>query len=420
MQMAGGSAEQEELKAELQAAKELSAASISTADIPTNTVAATAPNSANSPQAPPQKQSAALSFLSPPKPKFRRQTMALSHATHHHITPATATNTTKVQPAVVAAAAVIEKVEKKEKTLVEKETPAQPVIVVENKVKVAPAQPLTVQVQQQTHQPATTINATTNNNNNSSSSSLGLLKVSARGPKPMPAPWQQQNGAQIGDKTDKVHTQSSSSVSLPAAPPHQEHRSSPSTVAVIAVSPSPKKKVVDQNHIIQQEIKQLRAALAEATSAKEAAVQEVAALRAELDTTRKTVATMELQIEEVEEDAKTEATIRIAAEKRMHSLEMEVEELRAAATGGAEGFGKELNKIGDGAVEVEGQFGLVEVQLEALLVAANALSQQVASGKGMAQRVVESVGAAQAAVGAAGVEGQTRKTRTRRKSAWRG
>jgi len=74
-----------------------------------------------------------------------------------------------------------------------------------------------------------------------------------------------------------------------------------------------------------------------------------------------------------------------------------------------------FHRIGEKAPEVEGRFGLAEVQLEALMAAANALAEHMAQGRAEAQEIVE---AAQAAVPAAAEAGR-RKTRGRRKSGWR-
>jgi len=71
--------------------------------------------------------------------------------------------------------------------------------------------------------------------------------------------------------------------------------------------------------------------------------------------------------------------------------------------------------VGECAAHVEGRFGLAEVQLEALLSAANAIAEHLAQGRAEAQEVVE---VAQSAVPEAAEAGR-RKTRGRRKSTWR-
>lgn len=72
-------------------------------------------------------------------------------------------------------------------------------------------------------------------------------------------------------------------------------------------------------------------------------------------------------------------------------------------------------RVAEKAAEVEGRFGLAEVQAEALMVAATALLQHVAEGKAQALEVVELARVEEEAGGQA----PARKARGRRKSTWR-
>lgn len=368
MQMAGGTAEQEELQAELAAAK----AASESANQPTPQSQQEAP------------QQPALSFLSPPKPKLRVDVSAALQAV-----AAPAPRPTGLpapgqrKPLTKEASAHIEA--QREKL---NEPAAQPQV----------QQPLDI--------------------------SRGLLKVSARGPKPMIAPWQQQSAAPApSDSSQAEQKRPNSGPSPKSAPSVPSPASLPAKVPAGVPPPAPAATHAElaqaRAKISAQaaELEKLRAALAEAITAKEAAEKQAAAARAEVDEAQRAANDMELRLEEAEEDARTEATVRVAAEKRIRSLEAEVAALQTAGGVGSEGCSQALHKLADDANEVEGTFGLVEVQLESLMSAAKALAQQVASGRSMAQNMVEAVASAQTAAG----EGQARKTRTtRRKSGWRG
>jgi hypothetical protein len=242
--------------------------------------------------------------------------------------------------------------------------------------------------------------------------SRGLLKVSARGSKPMPAPWQQGNGDDASGTAAPVASESPcGDVAAKFIREEEEEK-----VEVENENISPMKEVVveEENEETEfSELESLRTALAEMALAKEAAEKQAEQAKKALDE-------MEIKLEEAEEDLKTEATIRAAAEKRIHSLETEVAALQTSSADAGGCQGTVLGKIVDDATAVNDKFVAVEAQIEALLSAANALSQQVSSGRVLAQSMVENVVEAQQDAAQAGEEGKTRVTRARRKSAWRG
>lgn len=390
MQMAGGSAEQEDLQAELEAAKAENS-------MDSSTMGSDKEGSAAPGEQKPAAPTHALSFLSPPKPKMR---MELAAALQRPLLPlAKDLVAPKVGlPAAPAPAAVV----------APPITTAQPgkvsPVSIVNTTSQAPPPKLQLQLPQQQPQQNVLQQHTRD-------ISRGLLKVSARGSKPMPAPWQQGNGDDAAGTAAPV-------ASAPpcgdlAARIIQEDKVEEKKEEKMEDDVEEKTVTENKDDAVLLELQSLRAALAEMTLAKQAAEKQA-------EDAKKALSKMEMQLEEVEEDLKTEAAIRAAAEKRIHSLETEIATLQASSADAGGCQGTVLGKIVEDATEVNGCFGLVETQLEALLTAANALSQQVSSGRVLAQTLVNNVTAAQAAAAQAGEEGKTRITRARRKSAWRG
>lgn len=235
------------------------------------------------------------------------------------------------------------------------------------------------QQQQQQHKNKGSLASLSINVNAEPARGLSLLKVSARGSKPMQAPWQQQAAPATTSTTTSTR-------------PSQKNLLR--AVATEASSnPSP--------------IESLQAELAETKAARDAAEADAA-------TVRETIRNMEVKLEELEEDLLTERSRRVVAEKRIHVLEAEV-----ASAEKSSAAMRVVNKVGDEMDEVEGTFGLIEVQLESIVAAANALAQQVAIGKNRAQGVVELVRRQQEEHEEGGGGPRKGKT-TRRKSAWRG
>ena len=154
MQMAGGSAEQDDLKAELEASKTENAKDSS------NTTSATKDFAVE--KQPEKAPTHALSFLSPPKPKMR---MELAAALQRPLLqPAKDLPIAAPKVGLTAAPAV--------------SVVVPPAITTANQAPTPKLQQLQVPQQNVQQQDI----------------SRGLLKVSARGSKPMPAPWQQGNG----------------------------------------------------------------------------------------------------------------------------------------------------------------------------------------------------------------------------------
>ncbi|KAL4524815.1 hypothetical protein Ndes2526B_g07007 [Nannochloris sp. 'desiccata'] len=384
MQMAGGSAEQESLQAELEAAK--AEGSMDSSTVSSDKEGSTAPGE-QKPAAPTH----ALSFLSPPKPKMR---MELAAALQRPLLPL-AKDLPITAPKVGLPAAPAPAVVLPPATTTQpgKVSPVSTV----NTTSQAPPSNLQLQLpRQQIVQQQHTQDI-----------SRGLLKVSARGSKPMPAPWQQGNEDDAAGTAAPVAS-ASRCRDLAAKIIEEDEVEEEEEADKIGAG---EKKNEEENAVV--ELEKLRAALAEMTLAKQAAENQA-------EDAKKALSEMEIQLEEAEEDLKTEATIRAAAEKRIHSLETEIATLQASSADAGGCQGTVLGKIVEDATEVNGKFGIVEAQLEALLAAANALSQQVSSGRVLTQTMVNNVTQAQAAAAQAGEEGKTRMTRARRKSAWRG
>jgi hypothetical protein len=381
MQMAGGSAEQDDLNAELEASKAENTKDSS------NTTSATK-NSAVEKQ-PEKAPTHALSFLSPPKPKMR---MELAAALQRPL----------LQPA--------------------KDLPiAAPKVGLPPAPAVSVVVPPAITTASQAPTPKLQQLQVPQQNVQQQDISRGLLKVSARGSKPMPAPWQQGNGDDAAGTAAPVA--SDSPCGDAAAQIIEETTPSPmkeisNGVAVVEEMEEVKEEIKNiekeyGEHNISETLESLRAALAEMTLAKQAAEKQA-------EKAQKALSEMEIKLEEAEEDLKTEATIRAAAEKRILSLETEISNLQASSADAGGCQGTVLGKIVEDATQVNDKFGLVQMQLEALLTAANDLSQQVSSGRVLAQSMVENVTAAHSHAAQAGEEGKTRMTRARRNSAWRG
>jgi hypothetical protein len=380
MQMAGGSAEQEDLKAELEAAQAENSKNGSISD---------KEGSAAPVEQEPTAPKHALSFLSPPKPKMR---MELAAALQRPLMPL-AKDLPAAAPKIGLPAPTASNMQ-----------PAKvsPINTVNTTFSQAQAPPSKLQLQlPQLQQPQQNVQQ-----QHTQDISRGLLKVSARGSKPMPAPWQQ------GNEDDAAGTAAPVASASPCRDfAAQLNEKVVGEEEVVVVKENEEKVVIEEGKKESgvDELDKVRSMLAEMALAKHAAEKQAQEAKTAL-------AEMEVKLEEVEEDLKTEATIRVAAEKRILSLETEIASLQASSADAGGCQGTLLGKIVEEATEVSSKFGLVE----ALLTAANALSQQVSSGRVLTENMVENVTAAQVAAAQAGEEGKTRVTRARRKSAWRG
>lgn len=360
MQMAGDSGEAEAMKAELDAAKEKSK-TCSVAPQATDPAASVTVAANPSPEATMVNTTTVLSFLSPPKPKLRIDVVAGPAKGDHDVRPLTTTAARKgfVDKGNEAAAAT--------------------------------------------------------GQGHSAESMRSLLKVSAsaRGPKPFAAPWHSQ-----------ATTQTTS---------HVNNGGKHGDLPKADVRPLPLKAEPDVMEVKQEtesakedELGQLRAALKEAVVARSHAEAALEAAKGEAAAACTVAAEMQQRLNDAEEESKTEEAARKAAEKRIEFLESELEALRAAAGGSAaplsEAHSKLLDKAADRAAELEGRWGLLEVQLEALQAAANAMATHIATGRSESQSVVDAVAAVTKAItGGTGEDGtEPRRTRTRRKSTWRG
>jgi hypothetical protein len=153
-----------------------------------------------------------------------------------------------------------------------------------------------------------------------------LLKVSsARGPKPSnPAPWEE---AGTKPEATGVHPNNLN----PSPAPQGANVAKPSAAVV---APDVEKE------LLHEEVLRLRAALAEAEQARAAIVEEVTASQ------RKEMEILRCKLEEAEETAVAEAEAHKATEKRMAALEAEVASYKvaAAAAEAARGSAKDLHK----------------------------------------------------------------------------
>jgi len=352
MQMAGDSGEAEAMKAELDAAK-AKASSEAPQAAKVAVSASVSEVTSSSKEESTTHNATALSFLSPPKPKLRVDVLAGPAKGDLDIRPLTTTAARKV--------------------LADKSKEAAEV--------------------------------TAGGQQTAAESMRSLLKVSAsaRGPKPLVAPWQSQKAAQI---TDPVNNGDKLEDALPMK------------AAALAVQPLP--PVEGQPVSMKDnELEELRAALKEAIEARSRAEVALEAAKGEAVVARTAVAEMQQRLNDAHEESKTEEAARNAAEKRIEVLESELEALRAAAAPASEAQSKLLDKAADRAAELEGRWGLLEVQLETLQAAANAMATHIATGRTESQTVIDAVAAATQAMASEDAT-QPRKTRTRRKSTWRG